>query len=186
MGQIKHLSADQKLQRLTFTNTLTMANPMGEYATWLLTGTATIIGAILVNIENVSKILSLCALHWGLTFLVSSILIGVFVKQYGINIATGVSTMDTMYSEMQTPAGQEMLQNLTLNTEDFKEAMSSAFLWPISIFVKKTCEKSAIDFLAGEKRFIKLLCVQIYLLWAQGISGTIGLLILVFGIENNI
>jgi hypothetical protein len=186
VGQIKYLSADQNLQRLAFTNTLTMANPMGEYATWLLTGTATIIGAILVNIENVSKILSISALHWGLTFLVSSMLIGVFVKQCGIGIASGVSTMDTMYSEMEKPAGQEMLQKLTLNTEDFKEAMSSAFLWPISIIVKKACEKSATDFLASEKRLIKLLCVQIYLIWAQGIFGMIGLLILAFGIGNNI
>ena len=186
MGQIKHLSADQNLQRLAFTNTLTMANPLGEYATWLLTGTATIIGAILVNIENISKIFSISALHWGLTLLVISMLIGVFVKQLGIGISNGVLTIDTMYSEMENPAGQEMLQNLTLNTEDFKEVMSSTFLWPISIFVKKACAQSTIDFLASEKRLIKSLCVQIYLIWAQGIFGTVGLLILAFGIGNKI
>lgn len=185
MGQIKYLSADQNLQRLAFTNTLTMANPMGEYATWLLTGTATIIGAILVNIENISKMLSIPALHWGLTLLVGSMLIGVIVKQCGIGIASGVSTMDAMYSEMENPAGQEMLKNLTLNPEDLKEAMSSAFLWPISIIVKNACAKNTTDLLASEKRLIKVLCMQIYLIWTQGLFGTVGLLILAFGIGNN-
>jgi len=185
VGQIKYLNADQNLQRLAFTSTLTMANPMGEYATWLLTGTATIIGAILVNIENVSKILSIFALQWGLSFLVISMLIGVIVKQFGIGIASSISITDAMHSEMGNPSGQDMLQNLKMDAKELQEVMTSAFLWPLSTIVKKACEKSATDVLAGEKRLIRLLCVQIYLIYTQGFLGAVGLLFLAFGIDNN-
>ena len=133
---------------------------------------------------TLTKILSISALHWGLTFLVISILAGVLVKQFGFLIASGVSTMDTMYSEFETPAGQEMLQNLKLKPEEINEGMISAFLWPISFFVKRACTKGAIDFLASDKKLIKLLCVQMYLMWAQGLFGTFGLIFLALGIGN--
>jgi len=182
---IEIFNADQKLQRLAFIGSLTMAKPIGEYATWLLTGTATIIGALIINIENVAKMLSIFTLQWGLLFLVISMLIGVFVKQIGIGIASGVSISDAMFFEMSEPSGQKMLRNLTLNQDEFKEAISSAYLWPLTIFSKKAFDKGTADNLAGLKKFIKLLCIQIYLINIQGFFVATGLLFLVFGIRSN-
>ena len=55
MKPLRNLNADQNLVRFSFLGTLSMAMPIGETATWVLTGEAAIIGAILVNIQDVSQ-----------------------------------------------------------------------------------------------------------------------------------
>ncbi len=56
MKLLSNLSPTQNLLRLIYGSTLSMARPIGEFSTWVLTGVAVIIGSILVNIEPVSKI----------------------------------------------------------------------------------------------------------------------------------
>ena len=49
---------EQNLLRRAYGRTVSLGKPMGDFATWLLTGIAAMLGAVIVNVEAVSKILS--------------------------------------------------------------------------------------------------------------------------------
>lgn len=178
----KHLSPKQRLLRLLYVNVLSIAKPMEEFATWLLAGVAAILGAVIVNVATVSSALSSTSLRWGLAFLVVSLLTGVVSKQIGAALRAGVVLMEEMYEELESQNGSAALKGLAESPEEFKQELSSAFLPPLRGMMKRSFERGGYDALAGEKRFTKLFCIQLYSLWAQNISGAAGLLTLAFGV----
>lgn len=89
MEHPKHLSPKDTLVRMMLMQTLAIAKPMEEFATWLLTGVAVILGAVIVNVEAVSNTLTAVNLRWGLTFLVLSLVAGAISKQIGLAISAG-------------------------------------------------------------------------------------------------
>ena len=179
----KHLSPKQRLLRLLYVNVLSIAKPMEEFATWLLAGVAAILGAVIVNVAAVSSALSSTSLRWGLAFLVVSLLTGVVSKQIGAALCAGMALAEEMYGELESPNGSAALEGLAELSGEFKQELSSAFLPPLRGIMKRSFERGSHDALAGEKRFTKLFCIQLYSLWAQNISSAVGLLILAFGIK---
>jgi hypothetical protein len=180
----KHLSAKQNLLRLMYMNVLLITKPMAEFSNWLLVGVGAIIGAVLVNVEAVSSVVSATSLRWGISFLVISLLTGVVVKQIGASLSASRDSMEELYNELETPEGSAALDGAFESPEEFKEEFSAAFLPLLRGMIRRGFERGGKDPLSGEKRFVKLLCVQIYALWVQNISGAIGLLILAFGIDS--
>jgi len=183
MKPLRNLDADQNLVRFSFLGTLSMAMPIGETATWVLTGEAAIIGAILVNIQDVSQNLCHANLKWGISFLVISMLAGAFTKQFGIAIQTALSGMESILSAMETEEGKEIQENLTWQPEQRADEISFSYLWPMNCLMRKSFSTASKDILFGEKRLIKMLCIEIYLSNTQSIFGVIGLLVLAFGIK---
>ena len=61
----KHLSPEQNFIRQMLKRTLSSSQSLGEFSQWLLTGTAVIVGAILINVEGVSQVVSAGSLKWG-------------------------------------------------------------------------------------------------------------------------
>jgi hypothetical protein len=179
----KHLSAKQNVLRLMYMNVLLITKPIAEFSTWLLAGVGAIIGAVLVNVEAVSSVLSATSLRWGITFLVASLLTGVVAKQIGASLSASRGSMEDLYNELETPDGSTALEGAFESPEELKEEFSAAFLAPLRGMMRRGFERGGQDPLAGEKRFVKLFCIQLYALWAQNISGAIGLLILAFGIN---
>jgi hypothetical protein len=177
----KHLSAEQNLLRFMFLQFTTMAAPMGEFATWLLTGTAAILGAILVNVEAVSKVLSPFNLRWGLIFLVISMVFGVIVRQLGIALNASLQLDEHINSALDSAEGESIINSIT-EPLIIKSELPSPFLPPFRGMIKRSLEKGGQDLLGGEKWWIKLLCIQVYMFWAQGLTGAIGLIMLGAGI----
>lgn len=178
----KHLSAEQHLLHLIYTRTATMAVPMGEFSTWLVTGTAAILGAILVNVEAVSNVLSSTSLRWGLAFLVISMLCGIVARQMGVAMASGLQLVERLEDELTSPEGELIIDSIKSHPQELKSEMASAFLPPLRGMMERSFERGGQDPLAGDKRLIKIVCIQVYVFWAQGITGAIGLLTLGFGI----
>lgn len=155
---------------------------MGEFATWLLTGEAAILGAVIVNVEAISKVLSARCLRWGTALLVISLLAGVIARQLGLAICAGLALTEEMYEELESPEGMAALQGMIASPQEFKDQLSSAFLPPLRGMMKRAFERGGKDPLSSEKRFAILFSVQLYSLWAQGLLGAAGLLVLGFGI----
>jgi len=183
MKHLKHLSPENNLLRIIYIRTLAMSKSIGEFSTWLLTGEAAILGAVIVNVEAISKVLSKMNLRYGIAFLVISLLAGVIARQIGLAISAGIELTDEMYDELERPEGIAALQELIKSPEEFKNQISSAFLPPLRGMMKRSFERGLNDPLSGEKRLTMLFSIQLYTLWAQGALGAIGLLVLGFGIN---
>lgn len=183
MNYPSHFSPKERVLHLLYVQTLSMSRPMGEFATWLLTGSAAIIGAVIVNVEAVGNVLSVGSLRWGLFALVLSLLAGVVVKQLSVAIAAGLELLEQLTKELESPQGVAAIRAINVSPDEFKTEMASAFLPPLRRLMVRGFEKGARDNLNAQKRFILLLCIQIYSIWMQGVFGIAGLLIFAFGIK---
>lgn len=164
-------------------NVVSIAKPMEQFVTWLLAGVAAILGAVIVNVEGVSSVLSATSLQWGLALLVISLLTGVVAKQIGAALCASQALMEELYGELDSRNGIAATEGITASREELRQELSSAFLPPLRGMMKRSFDRGGQDALAGEKRLTKLFCIQLYALWAQNISGAVGLLILAFGIK---
>lgn len=169
--------------RIVLVKTLSLAKQIGEFSTWLLTGVAAILGAVIVNVEKVSNILSATSLHYGLSLLVISLLAGVVAKQIGFAICAGLDITEEMYDALETPEGENAIQFIRKDPEAFKQQYSSAFLPPMRGMMRKSFDRSTQDALSAERRFAKIFSVQMYSFWLQGALGAVGLLVLGLGIK---
>ena len=183
MKHLQHLSAEENLQRLTYRNTLNNTEAIEKFATWLITGLAAILGAMIVNSEAVSKAITSSCFSWGLTFLVISLLLGVISKQVGAALLSGLSVLDELYNKIESPEWQAVLQECSDSTEEFGLKLISPFSFPISFIMHRAFKNGSKDKLAAEKRLIKLFCILIYLSWGQSILGALGLLTFAIGIK---
>jgi hypothetical protein len=178
-----HLSSDQHLVRLTYIGVLSTAEPVGEFSTWLLTGTAAILGLIIANISSISPAIWGIGLSWGLALLTISIVAGVIAKQLGIAIRNAVALTEALYTELQTQEGAATLQTAGTDSETLAIELAKPFIWPFKSMMENATLMGAKDPLSGEKRLIKYFCIQLYASYLQGGLAALGLLFLAFGIK---
>ncbi len=178
-----HLTPEQNILRLVYVRTLSVSAPMGEFATWLLTGVAAILGAVVVEVETISKVLSAPSLRWGLALLVISLLAGIITRHLSMALSVGLSLSEELFEEYMSPEGMGIMQSMTTSLEELKLEMLSAFPPPLRWIMKSSFEQGCEDQLAGEKRLVSVFSIQVFAFWFQGISGALGLLVLGFGIN---
>lgn len=182
MKHLNHLSPKQNFIRLILVRTVSLSKPFGMFANWLLAGTAAILGAVIVNVEAVSKVLSALSLKWGLGLLVISMLAGVIAKYIGMTVCEGLNLAEEMYEELKNPEVIASILSVSDSLEDFKKELSSTFLLPLRGVIKSSFERGIQDPLSAEKRLVTGFCLQVYSLWLQGLLGAAGLLVLGLGI----
>jgi hypothetical protein len=178
-----HLKPEDRFLRIVFFGSLAAAEPMEEFATWCITGVAAIVALVLANLATVSKIISETGLRWGIVFLALSMLAGVVAKQFGIAIRKGIALLEALYAELSKPEAREAMANMTWTTEELQKKMAEPFLWPVKGMMIRAARRGATDSLSGEKRFIQLLCIQVFASAFQSASATVGILVLAFGIK---
>lgn len=179
----KHLKPEHQLLRVIYAGVLTVAEPIEAFSVWCITGAAAILALLVVNIDSVSKIISTSGLRWGIVLLTVSMLAGAVAKQLGIVLKRGIALTDAMYAEIATPGGAAAMDNMTLSTEDFQDQMVAPFLWPFKKIMLHAARRGAADPIAGEKRFVRMLCVQMYASYIQMACAAAGLLFLAIGIR---
>lgn len=178
----EHLTPEQNIIHMILMRIIAVGKQLGEFSTWLLTGVATILGAILININAISKILSAANLRWGITILVASLFCGVIVRQYGVFITAGIALTEELYDELYSSDGKRALQKMTASPDYIKTEISSAFYPPFSRTFIKNFDKGASDPLSGDKTLGKRFSIQIVFFWLQCVFGATGLLVLGLGI----
>ena len=178
-----HLTPEQNIIRLVYLKTLSVSSAVGDFATWVLTGTAAILGAIVVKVETISKVLSAQSLKWGLALLVVSLLAGVITKHLSIALSAALSLSEEMYEELTTPEGIKTIQSMTSSLNELNFEMISVFTLPLRWIMKNSFEHGCVDQLASEKRLVRFFNIQFYAFLTQALFGALGLLILVIGIN---
>lgn len=179
----KHLSAEQHFQRITYIGVLSISQPAEQFASWLITGTAAILGLIVVNIDSVSNVISNESLRWGLTLMTLSILCGVITKQLGIAIQRGLTMLESLHAEMNSPIGEAIRARLSTPADVFGKELASPLLPPFRGSMLRALQEGMKDNLAAEKRLVKMFCLQLYASYAQAALGAIGTIWLVCGIK---
>lgn len=179
-----HLKPEDQFLRIIFAGVSAMAEPIEVFATWCITGVAAILGLLVANLDSVSKIISAPSLRWGIVLLTSSMLAGALAKQFGIAIRRGLAMLESLYTELESPDGSVMMESMTTSPEEMQSKMAAPFLWPINVLMLRAARRGATDPINGEKRFVKLLCIQMYGAYAQAIFAVVGLLIFASGISS--
>lgn len=126
-----------------------MTEPVEEFSTWLLTGTAAILALVVANISSITQVISEFGLRWGLALLTISMVAGVIVKQFGIMIRKGVALVEAIYAEFQTPAGAEAFQKTQMNSDTLAKELAAPFFWPFKRMMEKSAHMGAKDPLWG-------------------------------------
>lgn len=178
-----HLKPEQRLLRVIYVSTLTTTGAIEDFSVWCITGIAAILGLLVANINSVSNIISKSGLKWGIALLTVSMLAGALAKQLGFAIRCGVALLEALYTEIASPEGTAALEGVTDSPEEFQRHMTEPFLWPIKGIMIRAAKRGAKDPVLGEKRFVRMLCIQIYASYVQIVCAASGLLFLGFGIK---
>jgi hypothetical protein len=183
MNQPDHLSPLDKFLRAIYVSMLGMAAPTGEFAAWCITGVAAILALVISQLASISKIVDEASLRWGIVLLTCSMLIGASVKQIGIALQKGLEMLDKLYAEFSTADGKATIQAINIPPDEIQKKMVEPFLWPLRAMMWRSAQKGAVDYIAGEKLYLKLLSFQIILAFAQSLTAAFGLLWMAFGIK---
>lgn len=146
----------------------------------MITGTAAIIGAIIVNLAPVAATVDARSLKWGIIWLVISMLAGCFAKQCAEAFVQGIAVSDEMYAALQSEPYEH---NLEAPPDNLQDEIASGYLFPLTYLTKSSFKKGAADPLTGEKRMMKILCITILLTWAQSGTAAAGLIVLAVGMK---
>lgn len=175
------MNDDDQLQQLTWRTTVSISGTLEKASTWSIGGVAAISGLIISNLESVGKIVGPTSLKVALLLFTFSILFGAVSKFVGMGLAVGqkaVSRMEEFVLELQ---GKGLVLSLTL--EQFGEAISAPFLWPIRNYIKWNVARSAKDPLASDKLFVRLFCIQVYANLLHVLLVIAGFLVVAFGMS---
>lgn len=179
----EHLKPEDRFLRIIFVGSLSAAGPLEEFATWCITGVAAILALLIANLGTVSKVISESGLRWGIVFLALSMLAGAAAKQFGVGIRNGVALLEALYAEFAKEDARATLAGMTAAQEEIQKKMAAPFLWPLKGIMLRAARRGASDYLSGERRFIRMPCVQMYASFIQSMSAAAGLLFLAFGIR---
>lgn len=156
---------------------------MQELVGWTVGGLAVIVGVVLANLQNVTALVTLSYLRWGLIFIVVSLLLGVIAKQMLQAIAYAVSHLLEVCNDLFSEEGIAYLKECRGNPTSFAAEVKKFYLWPMSAFVAYSAKRGGSDFLISEKRFGRLFCVGLYFAWLHFLVGLLGLVIITLGIK---
>jgi len=179
---LEHLTPEQNIVQVMLMRIFSSAKPLGEFATWLLTGVAIILGAILVNVDAVSNILSPQSLRWGLALLVGSLLCGVVTKLYSVALMAGITLTEELYDDLASPEAKAIIYEAAKSSAYVKSEIISAFLPPLRGLLGRGYDRGTMDAISGVKRMGKTFSILLIAFWLQSILGTLGLLVLGLGI----
>lgn len=183
MDHPDYLSPLQKFLRYIYLHTLSAAGASAEQSKWLITGTAAILGLLVANLASIHEVVSSWAIKWGILLLTISMLIGVVVVLMSIAIKQAVLVTDALYKKFAEPEGKASIEGITEKLEIIIESMIEPYYGPFKCYMRMCAYRGASDFLATEKRSVRMVCTIIYLSLAQGILGACGLIALVIGIK---
>jgi len=174
------LNANEAFVRAAFHSQGKISKALADYATWTVTGVAAIIGALLVNSESVTKAVEPHMLKWGMVVLICSLVIGGLCKQAGEAFLAGLESIESLVATLST---LDSSYGGDLDQAVIEKELVDGYLWPMSMFIKRSFAGGTRDNLHAEKRLMKVLSIQIFAAWLQTASAAGGLIVLAFGLR---
>lgn len=179
----KPLRPEHVFKRVLWRSTLGVGATMEQFTTWTITGIAAIVGLFIANLDAVSEIVSLNGIRWSLLLFALSILAGAISKQYGMAVQSGINTMHQLESLLNTEAGQQVIDDMQIEPEQLISEIADPFLWPLKRVMRRAGERGLNDYLSGDKRMIRMFCVQLYLNALHGLAAIAAIVVLACSID---
>jgi len=148
-------------KKVVWRSTTEVSETLERSTTWTIGGVAAIVAMLVSNLDSVAKIASLEGIKTSVVLFTLSLLFGALSKQIGMAVIAGVNTLKSTEALLNSEVGQHLMGQMTIEPKQLIHELAEPFLWPLSTFVKKGGERGLVDYVAGDKRFVKMLCFQI-------------------------
>ena len=148
-------------KKLVWRSTVETGEALERSTTWTIGGVAAIVAILIGNLDSVARIASLDGIKTSVVLFTLSLLFGALSKQIGMAAMAGVNTMKQTDALLSSEAGRNLMDQMTIEPKQLVEELAEPFLWPLSTFMRKSGERGLVDYVAGDKRFVKMFCFQI-------------------------
>lgn len=152
---------EHEFKKFMWRSTIEVGQALEKSTTWTLGGVAAIVAVVISNLDSVSKIASLEGIKVAVVFLTLSLLAGSMSKILGMAVAAGVNTLKQTEFLLNSESGQSLMAAMTIEPEQLGVELADPFFWPLSSLIRKSAEQGLTDYLAADKRFVKMFCLQI-------------------------
>lgn len=165
----KPITAEHIFKRIIWRSVLGIGRSMEQFTTWTITGIAAIIGLIISHLDSVSTIVGAGGLRWSLVLLTFSLLAGVVSKQVGMAVTQGLETINNLEGLLRSEDGRQLMSSMTIEPRQLMRDIASAFVWPLSFFMRRSGEQGVQDYSTADRCFIRLFCLQLYINLLHGL-----------------
>ena len=162
-------------KKFIWRSSIEVGDSLEKFTTWTIGGVAAIVGLIVSNLDSVAKIVPLEGIKIAILLLTGSLLSGAISKQLGMAVASGVGTLRKTEELLNTQAGQQLMDDMTISPRDLVKEMSEPWLWPLSMVMRRSGIAGLIDYVSADKRFVRLFCLQLYFNVAHGLLAVAAL-----------
>ncbi len=154
-----------------------------QYISWTITGIAAVLALIIGNIDSIRAIVDQCSLKTALILMTLSIIFGVASKFGAVAVSVGRSLAIEIESQLNSDAGQQLMDGMDVDIEKLASEISEPFWWPMSVLIKKSMLSGVADPLKGEKLLVGYFCFHVYCNIFHIILGALGLAAIAYGIS---
>lgn len=179
----KPLQPEHVFKKVIWRGTLALGESIEQFTTWTITGIAAIVALLVSNLDSISQTVSAGGLRGALILFTVSLLAAVTSKQIGMAVANGLKTISQVEHLLNSEQGQRLMNRMSTDPRQLVQELAEPFLWPLSTLTRRAGKRGLSDYLSTDKRFIRLLCIQIYINALHGILATAALLTLALSIR---
>ena len=179
-GQL--LKPEHVFKKIVWRNTLAMSETIERATTWSITGVAGIVALFISNLDSVSKLVSPRGLRWSLILFTASLVVGAVSTHCGMAITKNITTAEKLEGLLMSEEGRNFLSQLSTPIPQLMDEIAEPFWWPLSATVKKAGRRGLGDYLASNKSFIKIFCIQLLLVYLHWLFTVFGLVIIAISI----
>lgn len=174
----KRILPEHAFKKLTWRSTLSLATQIESFTTWTVTGVAAMTGILVANLDAIEDLVSKRGLQAAFVFFTLSLLFGVVGKQLGMAVTSGVNTLKKLDQLLSSDEGQRLMSAMAIEPEQLVAELAEPFWWPLSKMILSSGKRGLKDYLASDKRLVRLFCGQLYLILAHTLAGATGILVL--------
>jgi hypothetical protein len=158
----KPLEPEQIFKRVAWRSVVSMATDMEKSTTWTVTGVAAIVALFISNLDSMPNIITTRGIRWSLILFASSLLGGAISKVLGMGIQSGLATLNQIEKVLTSEDGTKLMDAMKVEPRKLVSELAEPFVWPLSWIMKRSGEKGITDYLASDKRLVRMFCWQIY------------------------
>lgn len=80
----------------------------------------------------------------------------------GMALQSGIRLLNDTENQLHSEAGESIIISMNIETKQLVSDLASPYWWQLSTLMRKSGEAGINDYLAPDKRFIRIFCLQLY------------------------
>ena len=159
----KVMRPEHVFKKFAWRSSLEVGEALERSTTWTIGGVAAVVAVLIGNLDSASKIASLDGIKIAVVLFTLSLLFGAMSKILGMAVTAGVKTLRQTEAFLGSESGLSLMSEMTSEPDQLVRELAEPFLWPLSIVMRASGALGLKDYLAADKRFVKMFCLQIAL-----------------------